>query len=58
MATFLYRCPTTGRNVQGWLADDPNENEGESTFETVTCLACNRTHLANPLTGKVLGAED
>jgi hypothetical protein len=21
MATFLYRCPNTGLNVQGWVAD-------------------------------------
>jgi hypothetical protein len=28
MATVLYRCPDTGLNVQGWLADDGAANEG------------------------------
>jgi hypothetical protein len=35
MATFVYRCPTTGLNVQGWFADDPSEHEGE-VYETIT----------------------
>ena len=26
MAAFIYRCPTTGRNVQGWFADDVSED--------------------------------
>jgi hypothetical protein len=26
MATVLYRCPDTGLNVQGWLADDGAAN--------------------------------
>ena len=28
MAPFIYRCPNTGMNVQGWVADDPTEREG------------------------------
>jgi hypothetical protein len=28
-ATCIYRCPTTGFNVQGWFADDVSANEGE-----------------------------
>jgi hypothetical protein len=55
MALFLYRCPTTGFQVQGWSADDDPEN-GEH-FETVTCLACGRPHFVNPKNGRVLGAE-
>ena len=56
MAAFIYRCPTTGRNVQGWFADDVSEDEGE-TYEAVTCLACTRMHLVNRSTRKVLGAD-
>lgn len=56
MATFLYRCPNTGRQVQGWSADDPTE-DGD-TYQSVTCLACAQLHLVNPKTGKVIGAED
>jgi hypothetical protein len=57
MAPFLYRCPFTGLNVQGWVADDPIESGGDH-FEPVTCTACTRIHLVNPATGKVLGADD
>jgi hypothetical protein len=54
MAPFLYRCPNTGLNVQGWVADDPTERDKE-TYETVTCTACTRLHVVNPSTGRVLG---
>ena len=53
MAPFLYRCPNTGLNVQGFTADDPTDS-----FEAVTCLACTRVHVVNPRTGKVLGADE
>ena len=56
MAPFLYRCPITGLNVQGWVADDPTENE--DTYEPITCTACTRMHFVNPKTTKILGADD
>jgi hypothetical protein len=56
MAPLIFRCPSTGLNVQGWIADDPTEGEAES-YETVTCTACTRVHLVNPKTGRVLGAD-
>jgi hypothetical protein len=55
MATFVYRCPATGLNVQGFVADDPDES---APYEQVTCIACTRVHLVNPKNGKVLGAAD
>jgi hypothetical protein len=57
MAPFLYRCPNTGLNVQGWFADDASGDDDEA-YETVTCLACTRTHLIKRSTGKVLGDND
>jgi hypothetical protein len=57
MATFVYRCPTTGLNVQGWFADDPSEHEGD-VYETITCVARTRVHLINRSTGRVLGGDD
>ena len=35
MPPFVYRCPNTGLNVQGWVADDPTEGEGE-TYQPIT----------------------
>jgi hypothetical protein len=57
MAPILFRCPSTGLQVQAWLADDPSGNGGE-TFEAVTCLACSQVHLINPKTGRILEAGD
>ncbi len=50
MVTFLYRCPSTGYQVQGWVDDNPT-NDIE-TYQPVTCLACGLVHLINPKTGK------
>jgi len=55
--TFVFRCPNTGLNVQGWLADDPTERETE-TYRSITCTICTQMHLVNPKTGKVLGADE
>lgn len=49
MVTFIYRCPKTGFNVQGWIADQPAES---NAVVPVTCLACSAMHLVNPFTGK------
>lgn len=54
MAPFIYKCPYTGQRVQGWVADDGNDD----THRTLTCLACQRVHLVDPKTGKVLGRDD
>jgi hypothetical protein len=57
MASFIFRCPNTGFNVQGWVADDLTES-GNEIYETITCTACTRLHVVNPATGKGLGADD
>src|SRR5271166_3856702 len=56
MATFLYRCPTTGHNVQGFVPDNAAVSD-ERAYETVTCVLCSRVHLVNPKTGHVLGGN-
>jgi hypothetical protein len=32
MAALLYRCPTTGLQVQGWL-DDDEPDDGKEVYE-------------------------
>jgi hypothetical protein len=54
---FLFRCPNTGFQVQGWAADDGSEDD-RATYEGVTCLACRGLHMVNPKTGAVLGSDD
>jgi hypothetical protein len=39
------------------IADDPTESEAEN-YVAVVCTACTRTHLVNPKTARVLGADD
>jgi hypothetical protein len=57
MATFIFRCPNTKQNVQGfWSAKDmPEHGRG---YLSVRCSACHQLHLLNPLTGMVVGNED
>jgi hypothetical protein len=55
MPPFLYRCPTTGYRVQGFVAEEVSDSD---TYEALTCTACQRVHLVNPVTGKVLGGDD
>jgi len=55
MVVFTFRCPDTGLNVQGWIAHDPTDKA--DAYEPVICTACTRTHLVNPKTRKVLGAD-
>lgn len=50
---FLFRCPITGSEVQGFLAQE-TPSEDPNSFEPVTCLACGQVHLVNFKTGKVL----
>ena len=57
MPPFIYRCPNTARNVQGFVADDPSDGDHDS-YEGIICTACGRFHLVNPKTAKVLGSHD
>ena len=53
MIAFIYRCPRTGQQVQGWAADHLADGE---IYESVSCIACGRIHLVSPKSGKVLEA--
>jgi len=55
MSAFTYQCPTTGRKVQGLVADAA---AGDDTYEAVTCTTCGLLHFVNVTTGKVLGTGD
>jgi len=56
MATFVYRCPNTNRNIQGWIAEEVTEH-GDN-YVAQQCLACRHVHYVKPANGKVLGADD
>jgi hypothetical protein len=56
MAPFLFRCPNTGQNVQGWSADEVTDED--DTYQSFQCIACTRVHPVNVKTGKVLGQEE
>ena len=55
MAPFIFRCPNTGLNVQGWSAEDVTDEA--DTYEAMTCTACRQLHFVNRATGKVLGDD-
>ncbi|HTS40953.1 MAG TPA: hypothetical protein VMH84_10495 [Xanthobacteraceae bacterium] len=66
MTTFIFRCPKTGLNVQGFAADEPPTERAESnpsadkteSYAAIVCTACRQTHLVNPKTGRVLTATE
>ncbi len=56
MKPYVFRCPNTGLEVQGWaVATEPDD--AREKFEAVECLACGRLHMVNPRTGKTLGVH-
>jgi hypothetical protein len=55
MRPILFRCPTTGHQVQTMVADDVPDDAG--SFVTVSCTACSRSHLVNAGTGNVAGSK-
>ncbi len=59
MRGFVYRCPATGLNVQGFAGDDRAlaATATDNVYEAVTCTACRRVHLVNPTSGHVAGAN-
>jgi hypothetical protein len=44
MTDVLYRCATTGQNVQVWYADDVPD---DCVYISLRCPACARMHLVN-----------
>jgi hypothetical protein len=55
MSFFAFHCPNTGFQVHAWTK---GEDSGAShIYEAVTCIACQRTHLVNFNTGRVLGND-
>jgi hypothetical protein len=55
---LLYRCPNTGRTVQGWSADEVTDDNDDNTYQSFERTFCTRAHLVNLKTGKVLGGEE
>jgi hypothetical protein len=55
MTVFIYRCPNTGQQMQGWTDDPPVADDPEA-YQLVKCIACSRVHWVNPRTGRVLEA--
>ena len=56
MPPFIFRCPTTGFDVQHWTDDD--EDAPQTEYEGIVCPICTRLHFVNPKTGKLLGQKD
>ena len=52
MPHFIFKCPSTGLNVQTWMDDE--DGPAETEFEGMTCPACTRLHFINRKTGKLL----
>jgi hypothetical protein len=56
MVGISFRCPNTGFQVQAWTEGE--DLEANYLYEAVTCTACQRIHLVNPKSGRVIGNDD
>lgn len=54
MCTFIFRCPSTGYNVQG--EHDPGGLPLPG-YVMQSCLACRSFHLVDPTTGRLMADE-
>lgn len=59
MPSFLYRCPKTGKDVEGFVPDEPSHDRRfDDDFEVIVCNECKGLHWVDTKTGKVLGAKE
>jgi len=54
---FLYRCPTSGSQVQGLVEGEPLPADVREQYEAMECTACGAIHLVNLATLKILSEE-
>ena len=55
MGSVVFRCPTIGMSVQGWIAEETSADPTGADFVGIACAACGQVHLVNAASGKVLG---
>jgi hypothetical protein len=51
----LFRCPITGAQVQGFIAEEETCDNDPESYEPVNCLDCGQIHLVNLRTGETVG---
>jgi hypothetical protein len=51
---FIFRCPTTGLNVQHIFDDATRGGEDDRVYVGVRCLACSGIHLVSRMTGRLI----
>jgi hypothetical protein len=54
---FLFCCPVTGMNVQGYSEAKKKPSDGMRHYEGVHCTACRSVHIINPETGRLMSDE-
>ena len=58
MVTFLYRCPTTGCQLEGrWAPPGPSAASPLVTYVAESCPACGGLHIVNPATGRMMSDD-
>ena len=50
---FIFKCPTTGFDVQGYDDDNGPETVEGMRYRMIECLACRGFHLIDPDTGEL-----
>jgi hypothetical protein len=58
MRNLMFRCPNTGLDAQGFIAEDMTAAKTVSVWFSMKCTACMRLHFVHPVTGRVLGSDE
>jgi len=51
----LFRCPITGAQVHGFIAEEETFGDDPDLYQPVNCLDCGQIHLVNFRTGETVG---
>ena len=54
MRTFIFRCPSTGFNVQG---EHVSGGQPLPPYVMQNCLACRSFHLVDPASGRLMAEK-
>jgi hypothetical protein len=58
MVTFIYRCPTTGCQLEGrWTEPGPSAARPLVSYVAESCPACGGLHIVNPATGRMMSDD-
>jgi hypothetical protein len=56
MPIAVFKCPNVGCQVQASFPELPED--ATAVYQSVQCIACDRTHMVNIKTGQLFGEDE